>query len=433
MTSGQDVLFADDVWHPAIQKFAAATHLTVSVFATDQRLVCGPILPTPLFDLLRRHAYDPGLFSDCVRRCLAHTKERPAVVLAPEYGLAVVGTSLALGGRIVGAAVAGYALADFSQRSEIERLARAAGVPFKDLWEVSRLHPPVPERRLLLHGELLQVLGDTILREIDRTEHSERLMRAANEDLERRVAERTVDLAAINTALRVEVRQRERAEAEATQLVRQLATAQEEERRRIARDLHDHLGQEITALRLSLAVCKERARDDARQQQHLARADSVASRLDADIEFLAWELRPSPLDDGIVAALDTYARAWSTHFGIAIDLHSAGIENGRLPAQIEVALYRIAQEALNNVAKHAGATSVALIVERRDERAVLLVEDNGRGFEVQRTRAEPARHRLGLTGMHERAALASGSVDVESEPGKGTTVIVKIPLPTAAP
>jgi signal transduction histidine kinase len=422
------VLFNADVWRPAIEKFAAAMHLTVLVYEAGGRLACGPVYPTPLFELLTHHGYDPGIARDCAERCFVQTVARPAVVVAPAYGLSVVGTSLVLDGRVVGAAVAGYALADFSQRSEIERLARDAGVPFKDLWEVSRLHQPIPERRLMLHGELLQVLGDTLLREIQRTAQSEDLMRAANEDLERRVADRTSDLAATNETLRLEVRHRERAEAEATELVRQLAIVQEAERRRIARDLHDHLGQEITALRLSLATCREYARDDASQQQNLARADAVASRLDADIEFLAWELRPTPLDHGIVAAIDSYTKAWTAHFGIAIDVHTAGIESGRLPAQVEVALYRIAQEALNNVAKHAEATSVAVILEQRDDRAVLLVEDNGRGFDFDRASAAPAEQRLGLTGMRERAVLELGIVDVESEPGKGTTVIVQIPL-----
>ena len=273
-----------------------------------------------------------------------------------------------------------------------------------------------------------QVLGDTLLRESQRTVEIERLMRELNDDLERQVADRTSDLATANATLRLEVTQRQRAEADATELVRLLSIAQEAERRRLARDLHDHFGQEITALRLSLAVCKERARDDASQQQNLARAESVASRLDADIEFLAWELRPTPLEHGIVAAIDSYTKAWTAHVGIAVDVHTAGIESGRLPDQVEIALYRIAQEALNNVAKHAAATSVALILERRDQRAVLVVEDNGRGFAVRRTSRGPAKQRLGLVGMRERAVLASGTVDIESEPGKGTTVIVQIPL-----
>jgi len=209
---------------------------------------------------------------------------------------------------------------------------------------------------------------------------------------------------------------------------RELVVTQEEERRRIARDLHDHLGQQLTALRLSLAVCKERASGDDTLQQQLAKAELVATRLDADIEFLAWELRPSQLDRGLAAAVDTYVREWSNHFRIAIDIHTSRLDEDRLPPQAALSLYRIAQEALNNVAKHGHATRVAVILEQRDERVGLVIEDNGRGFDAIRMNAGPHEQRLGMAGMRERAALVSGTIDIESAPGRGTTVIVQIPL-----
>jgi PAS domain S-box-containing protein len=242
--------------------------------------------------------------------------------------------------------------------------------------------------------------GSVIIRDVSDQVRDVRRMEEHTADLEQQVAERTRDL----------------------------IVTQEEERRRIARDLHDHLGQQLTALRLSLAVCKERASDDVALQQHLAKAESTATQLDADIEFLAWELRPSQLDKGVVTAIEAYVREWSTHFRITIDIHTSRIEEGRLPSQGALSLYRITQEALNNVAKHGQATRVAVILEQRDDRVVLVIEDNGRGFDVPRKQTESQEQRLGLEGMRERAALVSGTTDIESVPGKGTTVIVQIPL-----
>jgi signal transduction histidine kinase len=129
-----------------------------------------------------------------------------------------------------------------------------------------------------------------------------------------------------------------------------------------------------------------------------------------------------------VTAIDTYAREWSNHFRIAIDVHVSAIDEGRLPPQAALSLYRIAQEALNNVAKHGHATRVAVILEQRDERVGLVIEDNGRGFDAIHMHAGPREQRLGLAGMRERAALVSGTIDIESAPGRGTTVIVQVPL-----
>jgi PAS domain S-box-containing protein len=242
--------------------------------------------------------------------------------------------------------------------------------------------------------------GSVIIRDVSDQVRDAHRMEEHTADLEQLVAERT----------------------------RELFTSQEDERRRIARDLHDHLGQQITALRLSLAVCTERADRDEVLQAQLTKADSVAARLDADIDFLAWELRPSQLEKGLVTAIDAYAREWSSHFRVSIDVHTGRIDEDRLHPQAPLSLYRIAQEALNNVAKHGQATHVAVILEQRDDRVRLVVEDNGRGFDAPRLNAEPPEQRLGFAGMRERAALVSGTVDIESTPEKGTTVIVQLPL-----
>src|SRR5688500_5258500 len=166
-------LFGSDLWKPALDKYAEATGLSVELFGADGRVVLNSMYATPLVGLFREYRFEPGLFAECARRCLNQTYARPALVVDQQHGLTAVGTSLVLEGAIVGAAVAGYALATFPNVAAVRRWADFARVPFDRLWNVVRRLPPVPERRLLLHGELLQVLGDALLRENYRTRQYE--------------------------------------------------------------------------------------------------------------------------------------------------------------------------------------------------------------------------------------------------------------------
>ena len=169
------MLFGTAVWMPAMEKFGAVTHLTVTVYDRDAGLVCGPVPSSPLHAFFERHGYEPQLMQTCAVKCLAQSDDLTPLVMTDGSGLAVVGTAVSLDGEVVGAAVAGYALVDFSTAAGVERLARHAGVPFRPLWDLVRQHQPESRRRLVVIGELLQVLADTILRENAQTRQSEEI------------------------------------------------------------------------------------------------------------------------------------------------------------------------------------------------------------------------------------------------------------------
>ena len=249
--------------------------------------------------------------------------------------------------------------------------------------------------------------------------------RIALDEVERRVRERTRELAAANASL-------ERAAVERTALRRQLTSAEEEERRRLARELHDQLGQHLTAIALSLAETRRLIEHgEPGAASRLAQLEALAQLLTRDARYLSLELRPPELDDvGFESALQTYVEQWTKRYGVEGEIEITGLASGQpLPTEVSTALYRITQEALTNVAKHAGASQVSVVVEKPDHEVRLIVEDNGRGFDLegasQRIRAE---RRLGLASMRERAALVGGTLDVESSPGRGTTVYVRVPL-----
>jgi PAS domain S-box-containing protein len=208
-------------------------------------------------------------------------------------------------------------------------------------------------------------------------------------------------------------------------LLRRLVIAQEEERRRIARDLHDHLGQQLTSLRLKLEAVRTVTPDLADVQATLTQADALLMRIDGDIDFLSWELRPAALDDlGLKAVLENYVSEWSRHANVRARFHAERLGDERVAPEIEATLYRIAQEALNNVARHARAQSVGVVLERRGRTLSLVIEDDGIGFDASTI----SNTMIGLIGMRERAAVVGGSLDIEPTPGGGTTVLARVPL-----
>lgn len=222
-----------------------------------------------------------------------------------------------------------------------------------------------------------------------------------------------------------DVTDRKRAEAARDELLRRLVTAQEDERRRISRELHDSVGQLLTALSLAVKAARDAAPLPPASDARLGEVQKVADELGRTVRELAVRLRPTALDDlGLHAALAQSLGAWSARTGVAVDYVAAAIEEERLPPEVETAVYRVVQEALTNAARHAKATHVSVAVSRHGGFATVAVEDNGVGFDPE---AAPPAGRLGLIGMRERAALAGGTLDVESSPG-GTTVLARFRL-----
>jgi two-component system, NarL family, sensor histidine kinase UhpB len=203
--------------------------------------------------------------------------------------------------------------------------------------------------------------------------------------------------------------------------------AQEQERQRIARELHDEASQALTAIIVGHRVIEQLGGIDDIKRKSRELRDLTAETLDA-LHRLIVELRPSLLEErGLLPALRWYAGEYGERFGMKPDLVISGFEQ-RLPREVEIALFRIVQEALTNIARHAEAKHICVRLVRQPGRIEASIEDDGRGFRAAHAAAGAAPARgLGLLGMQERAALVGGHCEVRSAPGCGTRIIVSIP------
>jgi two-component system, NarL family, sensor histidine kinase UhpB len=210
-------------------------------------------------------------------------------------------------------------------------------------------------------------------------------------------------------------------------LASQVVRAQEEERKRISRELHDDTAQVLFAQLLRLTALKSSPSAEVRATA--ATLEEMTAEALEGVRRLALELRPPALDDlGLLAALGDLAQRYGDQLGIPVDYQVRGAR-GRLPAEVELVLYRVAQEALTNIAKHAGATRVWIDLDRAPDDVTLSVRDNGRGFDLaSATRRESAGLGLGLFGMEERVGLVGGTFRIWSRAGAGTEIFAFIPL-----
>ena len=271
-----------------------------------------------------------------------------------------------------------------------------------------------------------------VFRDVTARKQAEKALRQAHEQLADRakqlqtlVKSRTAKLAKSNEQLR-----REMAEREA--LRRKLLHAQEEERRRIARELHDQMGQNLTALNVGLKSLLDR-QSRSGLGSRVQRLQELATQTARDLHRVAVELRPAALDDlGLVKAIRALTETWSTRYGIDVDFEAGQYQPAGISSEIETILYRIIQEALNNVAKHSGATRVALVLRHTADQVHAIIEDDGRGFDARvASQSGNGSGRLGLLGIQERLGMVGGNFKVESAPERGATLLVRIPIPKA--
>ena len=309
---------------------------------------------------------------------------------------------------------------------------RAAGIPLRELNEARRTGRAADERyhvrkdgsRLFCSG-MTRHLGVNlgfakIARDLTSSRRVAEALQQAHDELDIKVGERTRELQA-------EVLEHASAKASVTNLLHRLVSAQEDERARIARDLHDHVGQLLTALRLALERSDQEQQSPEGASAEIQNALSLTRELGRDLDFLAWQLRPAVLDElGLAAALPRFVTEWSAHIGIPVEFRSDGFIPGQLPPDAEVAYYRVTQESLNNISKHAHASRADVVLASSDGEVTLVIEDDGIGFNPADD--ESSAQGVGLAGMRERATLVGATLHVESAPGKGTSVFLRRPI-----
>lgn len=247
------------------------------------------------------------------------------------------------------------------------------------------------------------------------------------------VKQLSTDFQRIAERLMAQQAQLEEAHLQRGQLLEQVITAQEDERKRISRELHDETGQSLTSLLVGIKIVdKSPSLEEARKR--LAELQELTSRTLEEVHKLSVELRPTLLDDlGLIAALRSYSKDFSKKHGVPVSFQATGFEE-RVPPLVEVAVYRVIQEALTNIAKYASATAVQLKLERSGATLHAEVSDNGIGFDPEVVLAQKRKeNRLGLLGMQERVTLLGGNFRLHSEEGAGVRIAFDLPLSSGVP
>jgi signal transduction histidine kinase len=348
--------------------------------------------------------------------------------------------------------------ADLRSAQGLGRRAMALGLETLDLarfHELALITLVLPGYSPGVRDRMIRQAGKFFAEAITPIEKTHRTAIEANASLNqmiRTLNQRGMDLAASNRSLKREIIQRKSVEESLRKseqhhsklleqsrymqeqlrfLSRQLLSAQEEERKKISRDLHDEIAQTLTGINIQLAALKvEASVNDRGLQQKITRTQRMVERSVDIVHRFARELRPTVLDDlGLIPALHSFMKGFTKRTGIHI--HFTTFTSGRIKQlnnATRTVFYRVTQEALTNVARHAQASLVEVTLKQLPNAICLKVKDNGKSFQVQRVLHAKGNKHLGLLGMRERLEMVGGSFSVESAPGKGTTVRAQIPL-----
>ncbi len=305
---------------------------------------------------------------------------------------------------------------------------------------------------------IIRRAGTFFARTITPIERTHRIAQETSVHLERlnqTLRRRGADLVAANRQLKQEIARRRSAEESLRKseqhysrllrqsrhmqeqlrlLSRRLLSAQEEERKKISRELHDVIAQTLTTINVRLATLKKEAALNTKGlERSIARTQELVEHSVNIVHRFARELRPTVLDDlGLIPALHTFMKGFRAETGIHVSL-SAFAEVEQVNGDKRTVLYRVAQEALTNVARHAEASQAEVTIQKLDGAICMKIKDNGKGFQEERVLRAKKSKRLGLLGMRERLDMVGGTFTIESVPGKGTTVVAQIPLIDRAP
>ncbi|RPI82032.1 MAG: histidine kinase, partial [Chloroflexi bacterium] len=197
----------------------------------------------------------------------------------------------------------------------------------------------------------------------------------------------------------------------------------------LSRELHDQTAQDITTLSLGLKTIEDSNLERESLKEEIQKLQKITSILGHKIHQIAFELRPSSIDDlGLLQTLQSYTFEWSKENGIPVELETISSDKTDIPLSTSINVFRIVQEAFNNILKHAQATRVSLIYEQKPEIIKIVLEDDGIGVHLEQITSANSGKQLGLLGMKERAEIAGGTLTIESGQNKGTTVFLSIPL-----